>query len=120
MVKAKTRVFSLYDIEEFLKEAGAERISEKAVVTLEHELENTVNDIVSEAQLYANYAGRKTRIEESDIELAAEMPVRRAGRTVGMFKAKMKKKISRRNAQLIITEVPAALIQTQAQQTQTL
>lgn len=101
----KTRVFSLYDIEEFLKEAGAERINERAVVTLERELENTVKELVSGAQIYANYAGRRTRIEESDIKLATEMPMRRSRGTTSVFRAKMKRRISRRNAQIIITEV---------------
>jgi histone H3/H4 len=116
----KTRAFSLYDIEEFLKEAGAERINERAVVTLERELENTVNEIVSGAQIYANYAGRTTRIEESDIELATEMPVKRSGRTVGTFRAKIKRKISRRNAHRVITEGLVSSIQTQEPQIQTL
>jgi histone H3/H4 len=64
------RVFSMYDIEQFLRDAGAERINEKAVISLERELQNTVNEIVDEAAVYANYAGRKKLINVSDIELA--------------------------------------------------
>ena len=65
----KQRSFSLYDIEQFLKEAGAEKINEKAVITLEQELEQTVNELVGEASFYANYAGRKNVIKCSDLEL---------------------------------------------------
>lgn len=63
------RAFSLYDIEQFLKEAGAEKINEKAVLSLEMELQDTVRELVSEASLYANYAGRKRMIKLSDIDL---------------------------------------------------
>ena len=64
------REFSLYDIEQFLREAGAERINEKAVISLEKEIEDTVKELVDEASMYANYAGRKSMINSSDIELA--------------------------------------------------
>ena len=63
------RIFSLYDIEEFLREAGAEKINERAIINLEQELENTVKEIVDEAKLYANYAGRTKLIKSSDIRL---------------------------------------------------
>ncbi|MCL5100267.1 MAG: hypothetical protein M1158_04100 [Candidatus Marsarchaeota archaeon] len=65
----KQRGFSLYDVEEFLKKAGAERINENAVACLEREIEETVKDMVGEARLYANYAGRKALIRHSDLEL---------------------------------------------------
>ena len=65
----KGRGFSLYDIEQYLKEAGAERVNEKAVISLEKELEDTVNELVEEAIVYANYAGRKKLIKSSDIAL---------------------------------------------------
>ncbi len=70
---SKNRAFSLYDIEEFLKEAGAEKINERAIVSLEKELENTVKEIVNEAQVYANYAGRTKLIKGSDVRLANDM-----------------------------------------------
>jgi histone H3/H4 len=60
----------MYDIEQFLKEAGAEKINEKAVISLERELQDTVNELVYEASIYANYAGRRKVIKVSDIELA--------------------------------------------------
>jgi len=68
---SKNREFSLYDIEEFLKEAGAERINEKAVVSLEKELEDTVKELIDEVTVYANYAGRKKLIKKDDIELVS-------------------------------------------------
>lgn len=63
-------MFSLYDVERFLRDAGAERINEKAVISLERELQDTVNELVDEAAIYANYAGRKRVIDASDIQLA--------------------------------------------------
>ena len=66
----KKRVFSLYDIEQFLKDAGAEKVTEKAAISLERELQDTVNGLVSEATFYANYAGRKRVINNSDLALA--------------------------------------------------
>ena len=66
----KKREFSLYDVEQFLREAGAERINEKAVISLEKEIEDTVKELVDEASMYASYAGRKSMIDSSDIELA--------------------------------------------------
>jgi len=68
---SKNREFSLYDIEEFLKEAGAERINEKAVVSLEKELEDTVKELIDEVTVYANYAGRKKLIKKDDIKLVS-------------------------------------------------
>lgn len=65
----KQRGFSLYDVEEFLKNAGAERINENAVACLEREIEETVKDMVGEARVYANYAGRKALIRHADVEL---------------------------------------------------
>jgi len=63
------REFSLYDIEQFLREAGAERVNERAVLSLEKELEDTVKELLAEASVYANYAGRKRLIKRSDIVL---------------------------------------------------
>ncbi|MGC8648756.1 MAG: hypothetical protein ACP5UN_00855 [Candidatus Micrarchaeia archaeon] len=68
----KNREFSLYDIEEFLKEAGAERVNEKAIVSLEKELEDTVKELIGEATLYANYAGRQKLIKKDDVKLVSK------------------------------------------------
>ncbi len=61
--------FSFYDIEQFLREAGAQKINEGAVDIFEKELEETVNELIDKAKIYANYAGRKKLIKESDIAL---------------------------------------------------
>lgn len=61
---------SMYDVEQFLRDAGAEKINEKAVISLNRELQDTVNSLIDEASLYANYAGRRKMIKESDINLA--------------------------------------------------
>ncbi len=66
------KCFSLYDIEEFLKEAGAESFNEKAVFSLKKELEELTKEIVSSAQSYANYAGRKSVIKSSDVKMVVE------------------------------------------------
>ncbi len=73
---ARGRYFSLYDIEQFLKEAGSERINESAVMTLEKELEDTVKAWVDDAQVYANYAGRSRLVRSADLEFAT-VPQRR-------------------------------------------
>lgn len=61
--------FSLYDIEEFLRDAGAEKVNERAVISFEEELENTLNDLLNEAEKYANYAGRRNLIKRGDVKL---------------------------------------------------
>ena len=69
MAKSPKRAFSLYDIEQYLRDAGAEKVNEKAVLSFEEELASTVKDIVNEAQIYANHAGRNTLIKREDLEL---------------------------------------------------
>ncbi len=69
MGKAGNRKFSLYDVEQFIREAGAERISEDAVLNLEMELESFADSIAEEAIKYAEHAGRKL-IKSEDILLA--------------------------------------------------
>ena len=65
----RKRIFSLYDMEQFIRDAGAERVNEKAVLSFEQELESTLNELLSEAEKYANYAGRRRLIKGSDIRL---------------------------------------------------
>ncbi len=69
MGKAGNRKFSLYDVEQFIREAGAERISEDAVLDLEMELESFADTIAKEAIKYAEHAGMKL-IKSEDILLA--------------------------------------------------
>lgn len=77
---ARKRAFSLYDMEQFLREAGAERVNEKAVVSLGQELENAARDMINEAEMYANYAGRKTLIKYSDVRLVGRKRIGVRGR----------------------------------------
>ncbi|MFH0818224.1 MAG: histone [Candidatus Micrarchaeota archaeon] len=58
-----------WDVEKFLREAGADRVSESATEKLIEILEDEAKEIVSRARLYAKYARRK-RIRPEDIELA--------------------------------------------------
>ncbi|MFH1470173.1 MAG: histone [Candidatus Micrarchaeota archaeon] len=58
-----------YDIERFLREAGADRVSESATEKLIEILEDEAKEIVHRARRYAKYARRK-KIRPEDIELA--------------------------------------------------
>ena len=64
-----SREFSLYDIEQFLREAGAERVTEDAVMNLERELEKLTDKVANKAIRYAAHAGRKKLIKKEDILL---------------------------------------------------
>ena len=87
--------FSLYEIERFLREAGAEKINEKAVLSFEKELADTVTELVNEAQIYANYAGRKKHIKDTDVEFIR--PESANGRALHMI-AKKKRQIRRQSS----------------------
>ncbi len=94
----KSRGFSLYDMEQFLKDAGAEHINEEAIFCLEKELVDTLKELVSEAQVYANYAGRKRLVTTSDITFAknngTNLIVKRSALIKGMAPKRMKRKKS--------------------------
>lgn len=66
------REFSLYDIEQFLREAGAERVTEDAVMDLEKELERFADKLTNKAVRYAAHAGRKKLIKREDILLTRQ------------------------------------------------
>ncbi len=66
------RKFSLYDIEQFIREAGAERITEDAVTQMEREIGKLAEQITNKAMSYAKHAGRKKLIRTSDILLAGK------------------------------------------------
>jgi histone H3/H4 len=83
----KKREFSLYDIEQFLREAGAERVNERAVISLEKELEDTVRELVGNASMYASYAGRKRLIKNSDVDLAMKRKIERGAGNAASFRA---------------------------------
>ncbi len=63
------RGFSLYEIEQFIREAGAEKVTEDAVLDLEKELERLTEKIAGKALKYAEHAGRKRLIKGSDVLL---------------------------------------------------
>lgn len=61
--------FSLYEIEQFIREAGAEKVTEDAVRDLEREIERLANTITKKAITYAEHAGRRKLIRTSDVVL---------------------------------------------------
>jgi DNA-binding protein len=63
------RKFSLYDVEQFIREAGATRVTEDAVIELERELEKLAEKVAKRAKQYAVHAGRKRLIRSADILL---------------------------------------------------
>ncbi len=72
MAKTKPcRGISLYDVEQFFRDAGAERINENAVKKLKTALEETAREILESALVYANYAGRRSLVKKEDIMFTA-------------------------------------------------
>jgi len=69
--------FSYYDVEQFLREAGAEKINEKAIVSFEEELEATVKALANEAVMYAKYAGRNNLITDCDVNMVSSCGAKR-------------------------------------------
>ena len=63
------RKFSLYDIEPFIREAGAERVTEDAVLELEMEIEKLAEKLAGRAIGYAKHAGRRRLIRTEDVML---------------------------------------------------
>ena len=63
------RGFSLYDMEQFMREAGAEQVTEDAVLELEKELERLTETLAHRTLKYAKHAGRSKLIKKSDIML---------------------------------------------------
>ena len=66
------RGFSLYDIEQFIRAAGGEKIAEDAILDLERELEKLTERITKQAMRYAQHAGRKKLIRKEDILLTID------------------------------------------------
>lgn len=65
------RLIPLAAMEKILKNAGAERVSEKAKAALKEVIEDIAEDISTSAVKLAGHAGRKT-IKGDDIKLAAK------------------------------------------------
>ena len=68
---AKKRLLPLAAMEKLLKQAGAERVSEKAKDALKNALEEIAEKIAENSIELANHAGRKT-VKARDIKLAAK------------------------------------------------
>ena len=62
-------VFSLYEMDELLREAGADRVSEDASKKLAELLEDNAKQILLKAKVYAKHAGRR-HVTKKDIQLA--------------------------------------------------
>ncbi len=58
-------------VDKMIRKAGAERVSEDAVVTMAENLENFGVEVAQEAIELADHAGRKT-VRAEDIRLALE------------------------------------------------
>ncbi len=68
---ASKRLLPLAAMEKILKQAGAERVSDKAKAALKTIIEEKAELIASQAVKFASHAGRKT-VKAGDIKLAAK------------------------------------------------
>lgn len=66
-----SKLLPLAAMEKMLKNAGADRVSDKAKVALKTVVEEIAEGISQKAIKLANHAGRKT-VKEKDIKLAAK------------------------------------------------
>lgn len=74
MTHTKTNCFSLFEMDDYIRKAGAERVDEKASKKLREKLEDTGVQVIMRAKQLARYAGRR-QITKSDILLAARQIV---------------------------------------------
>ena len=63
--------FSLFDMDNILRTAGAERIDERASKKLRELLEDSASDITLKAKILSRHAGRNN-VTPEDIRLAAQ------------------------------------------------
>jgi histone H3/H4 len=63
------KLLPLAAMEKILKQAGAERVSDKAKAALKNVVEEITTKIATQAVTFASHAGRKT-VKEGDIKLA--------------------------------------------------
>jgi len=71
MAQTSKRLIPLAAMEQIMKQAGAERVSDKAKAALKELLEEYGKAIAQDAVKFALHAGRKT-IKAGDIKLAAK------------------------------------------------
>lgn len=64
------RLIPLAAMEKVLKDAGADRVSDKAKEALKEVIEDKADELAKQAVSYAMHAGRKT-VKEEDIKLVA-------------------------------------------------
>ena len=65
------KLLPLAAMEKILKQAGADRVSDKAKVALKDVVEDIVGKIAEDAVKLSHHAGRKT-VKEGDITLASK------------------------------------------------
>ncbi len=65
------RLIPLAAMEQILKKAGAERVSDRAKVALKEVLEEYAETVSAKAVKFSQHAGRKT-VKSSDVRLAAK------------------------------------------------
>jgi histone H3/H4 len=65
------KILPLAAMEKVLKQAGAERVSEKAKAALKEVVEEAAEELASHAVRFALHAGRKT-VKAGDIKLAVK------------------------------------------------
>lgn len=66
------RVFSMFDMDDFLRDAGAERVDESASAKLGELLEDNGSAVLFRAKQLARHAGRR-RVLRKDVLLAARL-----------------------------------------------
>jgi histone H3/H4 len=71
MTNPSKKLLPLAAMEKILKQAGAERVSDKAKAALKEVIEEKAEEIAAAAIKYAHHAGRKT-VKGGDIKLAAK------------------------------------------------
>ncbi|MBD3313902.1 histone [Candidatus Woesearchaeota archaeon] len=65
------KLLPLAAMEKVLKQAGADRVSDKAKAALKEVIEEKAEELAASAIKYAHHAGRKT-VKAGDIKLAAK------------------------------------------------
>lgn len=71
MAQNSKRLIPLAAMEQIIKQAGAERVSDKAKVALKEVLEEYAKIVAQDAVKFALHAGRKT-VKAGDVKLAVK------------------------------------------------